>query len=68
LCLFAGRVVGAGRFPDHPGLRGLALLIRGKIEDPIAVDELVAKIELEPIKGCYGSIVVGDPIGSHQEQ
>jgi hypothetical protein len=68
LCLFAGRAVGTGRFADHPGLRGLGFLSHGKIEDPIAVDELVAKIELEPIECRNGSIVVGDPIRSHQEQ
>jgi hypothetical protein len=49
-------------------LRGRHLTVRGKVENPVLVDELVTEVEFEPPEGSQGAMIVHDPVGPNQHQ
>jgi hypothetical protein len=55
-------------FRDHPWLGLGGFVVLGKLQHPIGVDQLVAKIEVHALQTSERQIIRRDAIGPHQQK
>jgi len=52
----------------HPGLAARRTVVLGKIEGPIAIDELVAEIDLQRFQCFHGPVIGRDAVGANEQE